>query len=439
MDQNTAHRRAVIESCEPAPIPDSLETYLDANRADLIGFSERLLGVDTQNPPGDTRAIVEWIDSTLADTDLHLERVTIDPRKPNLIATLPGESDRTLCFNGHLDTVPYDAAQWTHAPLGERRDDRLYGRGATDMKGAVAAMVHLALAFDRTDTVPPVTLQFAFVSDEEIGGAAGMPALVDHPGFHPEACVIGETTCRGGRYSVSVADRGHVWLTIQADGRAAHGSRPMIGDNAIDRLIEATDQFRTAFGGWQLAVEAQMTEIISESIRFYEPETGAEAAQALFRYPTINLGTIEGGTAINTVPASAHAKVDVRLTAGVDMGEVVEAIRDCFVTMNQITLSEVTWRAGTYVPIDSPIAAASAAAAASVIDERVNRCSATGGGDATILRRQGIPTVEFGFGTQTAHGTDEYTTTQSLQHNATAYAALPYEYDLRSVKQASKA
>jgi succinyl-diaminopimelate desuccinylase len=66
------------------------------------------------------------------------------------------------------------------------------------------------------------------------------------------------------------------------------------------------------------------------------------------------------------------------------------------------------------------------------VDDRVYRRSATGGGDAKVFRREGVPTVEFGFGTQTAHGTDEYTTTDALIRNVTAYALLPYEYDRRT-------
>lgn len=412
----------------PAPLDEELRT----NRTDLFDLAESLVGFDTQNPPGDTNAVVEWIESTFADTDLNVDRIAVDPCKPNLLATLPGESDRTLCFNGHLDTVPYDPVDWRRSPLGERDADCIYGRGATDMKGAVAAMIHLALAFDRTDTVPPVTLQFAFVSDEEIGGDAGTPAVLDAPTFDPEACVVGETTSRAGRYSVSVADRGHVWLTLTAAGTAAHGSRPMTGDNAIDRLIDAIDRLREEFGTRRLAVDAAMEDIIAESVGFYEPEAGAEGARALYHHPTINLGTIEGGTAINTVPASARAKVDVRLTAGVDMAEAITAIRDCVARSDRVELVELTWTEGTYVPADSPIAAASAAAAASVVDEHIYRRSATGGGDATACRRRGIPTVEFGFGTHTAHGTDEFTTTLALDQNAAAYAALPYEYDQRT-------
>jgi succinyl-diaminopimelate desuccinylase len=411
---------------DTSALPDAVETYLAENRAELVEFAEALVGFDTQNPPGRTARAVDWLEATLEG--VQVERHAVDPEKPNLVATLPGATDRTLCFNGHLDTVPFDGSDWSHAPLGERVENRLYGRGTTDMKGAVAAMVQVALAYARTDTEPPVALQFALVSDEETGGDAGLTTLLDGSEFHPDACVVGETTSRRGRYSVSVADRGNIWLTIEATGTAAHGSRPMIGDNAIDRLVAAVEQLRTEFGRRELSIESAMDPIIEESVGFYEPEAGADATRRLYRYPTINLGTIEGGTAINTVPARATARVDIRLTAGVDTREPLGSIRGCLGGMDSIELTEISWTRGSYVPLDSPVAEASASAAESVVDDRVHRRSATGGGDAKVLRHEGVPTVEFGFGTQTAHGTDEYTTSAALVRNATAYALLPYEY-----------
>jgi succinyl-diaminopimelate desuccinylase len=77
-----------------------------------------------------------------------------DPAKPNLLARISGDSNQALCLNGHLDTVPFDEHEWQHDPLGERVDDRLYGRGATDMKGAVASMLLAVAAFAETDTTP---------------------------------------------------------------------------------------------------------------------------------------------------------------------------------------------------------------------------------------------------------------------------------------------
>jgi succinyl-diaminopimelate desuccinylase len=426
MAWSDAARTTIMDTTD---LPTAVDEYLASNRSDLVDLAETLIGYDTRNPPGRTVDVVEWIESTLDGTAPSLDRIAVDPEKPNLLATLPGRTEYTLCFNGHLDTVPFDEGDWSHDPLGERVDGRLYGRGATDMKGAVAAMLQVAFAYARTGTDPPVTLQFAFVSDEETGGDAGLTTLLERDDFAPDACVVGETTSRNERYSVSVADRGNIWLTLEASGTAAHGSRPMIGENAIDRLTDAIAQLRTEFGQRELSVDPAMDDIIEQSVSFYEPEAGAEATRRLYRYPTINLGVIEGGTAINTVPATACARVDIRLTAGVDTSETLGAIRNCLNGMTGIEITDISWTRGSYESIGSPIVEASAGAAERVVDAEVYRRSATGGGDAKVLRHRGIPTVEFGFGTQTAHGTDEYTTTGALDRNALSYAILPVLYE----------
>ncbi|ELZ71887.1 M20 peptidase [Haloferax volcanii DSM 14919] len=112
--------------------PPAVVASFREHREDVVDLAATLVGHDTQNPPGDTRDLASWVESFLADLGLDAERVTSDPRKPNLVATLPGATDRTLVLLGHLDTVPFDAGEWTRDPLGERAGNRLYGRGATD-------------------------------------------------------------------------------------------------------------------------------------------------------------------------------------------------------------------------------------------------------------------------------------------------------------------
>ena len=411
--------------------PEPVERFPADNRADLVETAEVLLGHDTANPPGHTATAASWIASRLEGAGVDVERIAVDPEKPNLVATLPGVADRTLCFVGHLDTVPFDASEWSRDPLGERDGGRLYGRGATDMKGAVAAMAHVALAYAETDAAPPVDLQFAFVSDEETGGDAGLPSVREAIEFVPDACVIGETTSRDGRCAVSIADRGAIWLTLEATGEAAHGSRPMLGINAIDRLTAAIDRLKREFGTRELDVAPEMEPIVEESVGFHGEELDAETVRDLFRYPTVNLGVIEGGSAVNTVPASARAEIDIRLTATVETHDALGSIRRCLGGIEGISVADVSWSRGSYEPIDSPLVEASTAAAESVVEGRIYRRSATGGGDAKDLRHDGIPTVEFGFGTDTAHAVDEYTTVDALVRNAKAYARLVGKFAAR--------
>jgi len=399
--------------------------YVRDNREALTDLALDLLAIDTSNPPGDTREIAGAIERFLDPLPVEVERVAVDPAKPNLLVRLPGESDRTLLYNGHLDTVPFDAAAWTRDPLGERVDDRVYGRGATDMKGAVASMLLALRAFATTDADPPVDLRFAFVSDEEVGGDAGLPALLNDGRLDADACVIGEPTCEAGRHSVTVADRGSIWLTLEATGEGAHGSRPMLGVNAVDRLYGAVETLRDRFGSERLEIAPEVEPIVEESVDYYAPTMGAETARELFRYPSINLGVFEGGDSVNSVPQSARAEVDVRLTAGVRTPDVLSRIRACVADCEGIAITDVSWSVGTAERPDSPLVEAVASTAAEVTGERVARRSATGGGDAKTLRNAGIPTVEFALGTDTLHAVDEYVPVDALVGNALVYAQVP--------------
>ncbi len=408
---------------------DRLIRYHGTNTGELIENAIRLLRFDTQNPPGETTAAIDWIEETLNDDAVEIDRYVFESDKPNLVVRIPGLTDQWLGFNGHVDTVRFDERQWTRDPLGERDQELIYGRGATDMKGSVAAMMAVIRAITETEVTPPVGLVFAFVSDEEVGSDAGTRSLLEAGAFSPDACVVGETTSRAGRYSVSVADRGRIWITLDATGRAAHGSRPMLGVNAIDRLYAGIESLRAHLGEHRLQLSTAMEPIVEETIEFYAPETGADAVRRFFQYPTVNLGVIEGGTGVNTVPARAHARIDIRVTAGADIDSVVERVRTAISTTEELTISSLTRSAGTWIPWNSPLAIAGSRAGEAVTDERVYRRSATGGSDATVLRRADIPAIEFGFGTKSAHASDEYTTVQDLRRNAIAYTRLPFEYE----------
>ena len=402
-------------------------TYIRNHRSDLADLTLDLLAVETANPPGDTRDIVDLIEGYLDPYPVEVDRIAVDPAKPNLLVRLPGECDETILYNGHTDTVPFATETWSSDPLGERADDRLYGRGATDMKGPLAAMLFAITAFVETGTTPPTDLLFAFVSDEEVGGDAGLSALVDDGRLEAAACVIGEPTCEEDRHSVTVADRGSVWLTVEASGASAHGSRPVLGENAIDRLYEAIQTLRERFGARKLDVAPELEPIIEESIEYYAPTMGAEAARDLFALPSINLGTIEGGEVINSVPQSARAAIDIRLTAGVQTSDVLADIRHCVLDCEGVSITDVSWSVGTAEAIDTPLVEAVVSSASAVTGEQIYRRSATGGGDAKQLRNAGIPTVEFAFGTDTVHAVDEYIPLEALVNNAVVYANLPRE------------
>lgn len=405
-----------------------LTSYLDTTDTVLESLVLDLLSFDTQNPPGTTEQAIAFIREYLTAAGLDPRTVTVDPAKPNLVVEIPGRTDHTLIYNGHVDTVPFDRDAWDYDPLGEAVDDRIYGRGATDMKGQLATMLQVVAAFAETGVRPPVTLVLTAVSDEEVPSEAGLGALLEQGDLEGDACVIGETTCENGRYSLTVADKGSIWLTLEASGSGAHGSRPMMGENAIDTLYDAIDDLRTSLTGRETRTDAGLEPILAESVEFYEPRLGPMQAERLFRHPTVNLGHISGGDSINAVPERATAGLDIRLAAGVDTEAVLSDIRDCLDRHPRVRITEQSWSVGTYESPESPIVRATDAIASDLLGERIYLRSATGGGDAKRLREAGISTIEFGLGTDTVHARNEYITRRALQMNRSFFARLPYSF-----------
>lgn len=401
-----------------------------ARRERLAESTLDLLAFDTQNPPGGTAELLAWLEGDILEWGVDTEWIETVDGKPNLVATIPGDSEWTLLYEGHVDTVPHEADAWEYDPLGERIDNRLYGRGATDMKGAVAAMVETLRVFAVDDEKPPVTLQFAFVSDEETGGEAGIDTLLEADAISADAAVVGETTATANRYSVAVADKGRIWLTLEASGEAAHGSRPMCGENAVDRLYEVISGCREAITTGRLGYPETVTRIVEETVDYYAAgDRSPLASEEAFAYPTVNLGRLEGGSTVNSVPGTATAEVDVRVTPGASTQAVFERIDACLGAKPDVSITDVSIQEGSYTDPAAPFVEGVIAVGYNIVGQRVFRRCATGGGDVKKLRAAGIPAVEAAVGSDTAHQVDEYVSVDALEATAEWYRRLPWALD----------
>ena len=412
----------------PADTPDQRDQRVDPKqRRDRLAESTLdLLAFDTQNPPGETTELLVWLEGVILEWGVGIEWIETVDSKPNLVATIPGKREWTLLYEGHVDTVPFEPEEWTYDPLGERVAGRIYGRGATDMKGAVAAMVETLRRFATADEQPPVTLQFAFVSDEETGGEAGVDAVLAADAISADAAVVGETTATADRYSVAVADKGRIWLTLEASGESAHGSRPMCGENAVDRLYEVISGCREAITTGRLGYPETVDRIVTETVDYYAAgDPSPLASEEAFAYPTVNLGRLEGGSTVNSVPGTATAEVDVRVTPGASTQAVFDRIDACLGAKPDISITEVSIQEGSYTDPDAPFVDRVVEVGEAIGDQRVFRRCATGGGDVKKLRAAGIPAVEAAVGSETAHQADEYISVDALAATAEWYGWLP--------------
>jgi succinyl-diaminopimelate desuccinylase len=245
-----------------------------------------LVRLDTTNPPGREAPAADMLAARLEAAGLTVARHEHAPGRPSLVARWPGDGERpALCLTGHLDTVPLGGAPWSVEPFGELRDGRLYGRGSSDMKAGVAAIV---VAAERVAALGrgAAGLEVVLCAGEETG-CEGAQHLAESGALgRCGAVLVAEPT--GG--VPHVAHKGVLWVRARTEGVAAHGSAPHLGHNAIYALAEAVAALR------RLALDAPPHPLLGE--------------------PTLSVGTIAGGTNVNVVPDRAEATIDVRTVPG---------------------------------------------------------------------------------------------------------------------------
>ena len=281
----------------------------------------------------------------------------------------------TLVLHGHMDVVPGGRDQFEPRVDG----DRLYGRGAYDMKGALAVMLLVLLNLRNQDGV---RLRLGIVSDEESEEEdnRGSDALVA-AGFVGDFAITGEPT----NLQVGVQAKGVLALRLEVRGRSAHGASPWLGDNAV---VKAVEVFRGI-----------------ESLPF------ARHSSALFDRPSINLGRIMGGDALNKVPDSCVIDVDIRFLPDQDPNEILEQVSGLPDTQVLATFR----RPPAVVEATSPFVLGLCEAASPHHPERVMSVGRDGASDAVSFLAAGVPAVEFGPIGNGHHGPGEWVSISSLR------------------------
>ena len=269
---------------------------------DVTDLARRLVAVPSHE---DETAAGDLIAGWLADhTDADVERDDVG----NVIARRNAGAGASLALVGHHDVVPPDDDQLDGGEyVLEERDGRLYGRGAADMKGSLAAAM---VAFRDAD--PAGELVFASFAGEESGGVGCRAAIED--GFAPDYAVVGEGSTGysgAGVTDIAVAHKGRRALTVEAEGEAAHASEPEAGANAVYRATEAVDLVRAA--------DAPRTEVLGHDLE-----------------GSVVVTEMEGGSAWNIVPEACKFTVDERTVPGerADLG-AVEAVPGVSVAVDQ--------------------------------------------------------------------------------------------------------
>jgi succinyl-diaminopimelate desuccinylase len=316
--------------------------------------------------------------------------------RTSVIARAGGNDKKPpLCLTGHLDVVPLGARAWTKDPFsGETDGDRLYGRGSSDMKAGVAAILLAARAYGKSLGGTPGVVIILTAAEE--GGCIGSAQLAKTQLLGKAgAMVVGEPT---SNYPL-VGHKGSVKFHARFKGVSAHGSMPELGVNAIYKAAKALAKLE----GFDFAVKAH-------------PVMGK---------PTLNVGTIEGGNTVNAVPDAASIGVDIRTVPGMDHEGLLSSLRkllggdvefDVFSNLKPVwTAPDQEWVQRVFEICKPYLSEPPAARTAPYMTDAAN----------LLKVYAGAPTVVLGPGEAAmAHQTDEYVSMERIRQSVAIYESL---------------
>ncbi len=364
----------------------------------LIELLQSLVRIPSPNPPGDTRAIADFIAQTMAAVGCQVVSVAPDskPEAVSVIATL-GSGDPVIMLHAHIDTVPIaadEAGQWSVDPYAAViKDGRLYGKGSVDDKAPLAAMMQTILNAAARGSAQG-TLVLVAAAEEEVGGQLGTRWLADNG--HLPMCdfiVVGEQT----HNRVATAHKGVMRATVRTTGKSVHATNPDRGVNAITAMARAV-----------LALEAYHHQL-------------AERVHPLVGVPTCNIGVIHGGSTANAVPDSCAVYLDRRMIPGEDPAAVQHEMQAVIAAVDvapaQISIGD--WLTSNWFDstVDSPLAQTFLAVVGEILGIDPQPIGYLPGSDAKHLTgaTRGEMII-FGPGSyEVAHAFDEYVDIAELE------------------------
>ena len=339
-------------------------------------LAERLITYDTSSLDG-LRAAAGFVKGWLESRELEVRSLDHDGLPVVMVDVGPPAADHppTVILHGHLDVVPAYASQFEPRIEG----DRLIGRGAYDMKGALAAMMCAVRDVAEQDLV---RVRFICVPDEESEDVSSRSTdVIVAGGYRGDFAVTGEPT----DLHIGVQAKGVLAVRVAVAGVAAHGSTPWLGDNAI---LKAHDAFRRI-----------------ETLPF------SRESSDLFDRPSINLARIEGGDAFNKVPDRCTMDVDIRYLPTQDPGEILAQIR----AIPDVEILKCFTRAPAVVSRSNPYVRALRDGIGRSIEGEALSIGRDGASDAISFLEAGIPAVEFGPVGAGHHGPEEWVSIASLR------------------------
>jgi succinyl-diaminopimelate desuccinylase len=420
---------------------DSISKEAEKAQEEVVNLCSGLVQLNSAHPEGTTDECVLYIQEYLDANGIENEIHSNNPLKPNIVARIKGATSCKVLWVGHLDVVPAGKPEsWTHPAYSGyiAPDGRIYGRGSSDMKGACAAAMVAARILNKLVDLNN-TVEYWFTADEEIGGGDGARWLSETGRIRGDVCLIGDGNGGGlENPSIDLGCKGGAATKLIAKGKTAHGSTPVLGDNAITKLTKAIPWVEK-IRDYRLDLPPELNAPIKRSLEFYmeswDPKTEEQkqATERVFNYPTVSCNVISGGVKRNVVPDYAEAEFDIRLTPGCNpllvKHRIEELIRQSGIEGLEAHVNAGK-TAGYHESSDSQFALQLSETIKRITGKTPNFKILTGGTDAISIKNYtGTPCLGYGTSlTSMAHQPDEHVTTENLVLGTKIYAEFPATY-----------
>lgn len=381
-----------------------------------------LVAIKSENPPGETSNVIEYIREFLASRGIVSDVTDAGEGRCNLVTRGP---KKPLLFCGHVDVVPALDDGWTYPPYaGTINKGYVWGRGATDMKGGCAAILAACDTYLQKDDELPATL--AFVCDEETGGKNGIRYLLAHDLISPCDCLIAEPT--PARHPC-LGQKGLCRFRLKFTGSPGHGSLyPIVGESAIMQALELLD-FIKSLHTRKFPLEENLKKIIHNSSQVFSEEFHIPAGGHILERISYNPGVIVGGEKINIVAQHCSVDIELRIPWGCNIPDLVREIHGH--VPKSTVIDELTYDPSFTNP-DGDFVAVVCNEVKNVYGGDVFPIVQWAASDARHLRSKGFSVIEYGPGElATLHGIDERVSLASLENAVKIYLGILQSYNTR--------